>query len=34
MDVTAMLQSGVVGEGFHIVALPAANERPRFLYTL
>jgi len=29
--VTAMAHKGVVGEGFHIVAFPAANERARFL---
>lgn len=30
--VTATEQSGVVGEGFHSVAFPAASERARFLW--
>ena len=30
--VVAILQRGVDGEGFHIVAFPAANERARFLW--
>jgi hypothetical protein len=29
--VTAMEQRGVVGDGFQSVALPAANERAKFL---
>ena len=34
MFVTAMEQSGVVGEGFHTVALPAAMDNARFLVYL
>lgn len=32
IDVTAMEHRGVVGEGFHIVAFPAARDKARFLY--
>lgn len=30
-DVTAIEHNGVVGEGFHMVAFPAAKESARFL---
>jgi hypothetical protein len=32
--VTAMEQSGVVGEGFHTFALPATSEREKFLHLI
>jgi len=32
--VTAMEQSGVLGEGFHTFALPAASESEKFLHSI